>query len=125
MPYRVSRHDFDALVEESIKELPPEFKKLLTNILIIVEDYPPRDDKKIGGSKGLLLGLFEGVPYTEKGSLLDMPYPSPNKITLFQKNIENICLSERELRCQIKSTLLHEVGHYFGLSEKELKKHGV
>lgn len=125
MPYRVSRTEFDQLVEKATEALPEEFKKYFTNITIMVEDYPSKDDRSSTGSRGLLLGLFRGVPYTKKGGFFDIPYPLPDKIILFQKNIESLCSSEKELIEQITKTLIHEVGHYFGFSEKELRKYGV
>ena len=124
MPYRVARTDFERLVEKAVKELPEEFKEYFTNITIIIEDYPSKEDRNLAGSKDLLLGLFTGVPYTRKGGFFDIPYPMPDKIILFQRNIENLCSSEKELFEEITKTLVHEVGHYFGLSEKDLRKHG-
>jgi predicted Zn-dependent protease with MMP-like domain len=124
MPYHVTRTDFDSLVEKAIEGLPEEFKNYFSNITIMVEDYPSKEDKKLAGLKGLLLGLFRGVPYTRKRGFFDIPYPLPDKIILFQKNIESLCSSEKELVEQITKTLIHEVGHYFGFSEKDLKKHG-
>ncbi|MBM4140112.1 MAG: metallopeptidase family protein [Nitrospira sp.] len=125
MPYRVSRADFDRLVEKALEELPEEFRKYFTNITVIAEDQPSRADRRLTGSKELLLGLFRGVPYTRKGGFFDIPYPMPDKIILFQKNIESLCSSEKELMEEITKTLIHEVGHYFGLSEKDLRRHGV
>jgi predicted Zn-dependent protease with MMP-like domain len=125
MPYHISKADFDALVEKSVENLPEEFKKYFTNITIIVEDYPSGKDKNLTSPKSLLLGLFKGVPYTMKGGFFNMPYPLPDTIILFQKNIESICSSEKQLIEQITKTLVHEVGHYFGFSEKDLKKHGL
>jgi len=125
VPYRVSRADFDRLVEKAVEGLPEEFKKYFTNITIMIEDYPSKEDKVQTGSKGLLLGLFRGVPYTKKGGFFDIPYPLPDKIVLFQRNIESLCSSEKELIEEITKTLIHEVGHYFGLSEKELRKYKV
>lgn len=125
MPYRVARTEFERLVERAVEELPEEFKKYFTNMTIIIEDHPSKEDRNLAGSRGLLLGLFRGVPYTRKGGFFDIPYPMPDKIILFQRNIENLCLSEKELIEQITKTLVHEVGHYFGLSEKDLRKHGM
>jgi predicted Zn-dependent protease with MMP-like domain len=125
MPYRVSRVDFDRLVEKAIEGLPEEFRKYFVNITVIVEDHPAREDRRLAGLKGLLLGLFRGVPHTRKGGFFDIPYPMPDKIILFQRNIESLCSSEKELIEQITETLIHEVGHYFGLSEKDLKRHGI
>jgi predicted Zn-dependent protease with MMP-like domain len=61
------------------------------------------------------------VPYPRKGGFFDIPYPLPDKIILFQKNIERICSTEKNLVEQIQKTLVHEVGHYFGLSERDLR----
>ncbi|MFZ6016926.1 MAG: metallopeptidase family protein [Nitrospirota bacterium] len=98
MPYRVARIYFERLVERAVEELPEEFKKYFTNMTIIIEDYPSKEDCNLTGSGGLLLGLFRGVPYTRKGGFFDIPYPIPDKIILFQRNIENLCLSEKDLR---------------------------
>ncbi|MDH5202670.1 MAG: metallopeptidase family protein [Nitrospirota bacterium] len=125
MPYRVSKNDFDKLVEKAIEELPEEFRKYFINITVIVEDQPSRAGRRLTGSKELLLGLFRGVPYTIKGGFFDIPYPMPDKIILFQRNIESLCSSEKELIKLITETLIHEVGHYFGLSEKDLKRHKI
>ena len=110
--------------EKAVENLPEEFKQYFTNITIMVEDYPSTEDKKLIRSKELLLGIFRGIPYTRKGGFFNVPYPLPDKIILFQKNIESLCSSEKELIEQISKTLIHEVGHYFGFSEKDLKKHG-
>ena len=67
---------------------------------------------------GLLLGLFYGIPRTEKSVFSSSP---PDRIFLYQRNIEAVCRNEAEVRRQIRATLLHEVGHYFGLSEDELR----
>lgn len=124
MSYRINRADFDVLVEKAVENLPEEFKNYFTNITVMVEDYPSGEDKKLTSSKGLLLGLFKGVPYTRKGGFFNIPHPLPDTIILFQKNIESLCSSEKELIEQITKTLVHEVGHYFGFSEKDLRKHG-
>jgi predicted Zn-dependent protease with MMP-like domain len=124
MAYRTSRERFEELVDRAVETLPEEYTRYFGNITIIVEDYPgPEDTNRFGKGKGLLLGLFSGVPYPHKGGFFEIPYPLPDKITLFQKNIEAICSSEDELIEQIQKTLVHEVGHYFGLSERDLSKY--
>ena len=124
MAFRTSRENFERLVEKALETLPEEYKKYFTNIAIIAEDYPGREDtKRLNTKKELLLGLFSGVPYPKKGGFFNIPYPLPDKIILFQKNIENICSTEKELIEQIQKTLIHEVGHYFGLSERDLRKY--
>ncbi|MBI4690668.1 MAG: metallopeptidase family protein [Nitrospirae bacterium] len=124
MAFRVSREKFESLFERALEKLPEEYRKYFTNITIIAEDYPNKDDAaRAGHRNGLLLGLFSGVPYTSKGGFFNIPYPLPDRIILYQRNIEKICSTEEELIEQIKKTLIHEVGHYFGLSEKDLRRY--
>ncbi len=124
MAFRVSREDFEKLVEEALDRLPERYKKYFANIAITVEDLPGEEDRsRLTPGGGLLLGLFSGVPYPRKGGFFDIPYPLPDKIILFQKNIESICSTEEDLIREIQATLIHEVGHYFGLSEGDLSKY--
>ena len=111
------------LVEKALERLPERYKKYFLNITITVEDYPAEEDTgRLTSKKELLLGLFSGVPYPGKGGFFEIPHPLPDKIILFQKNIETICDTENELLAQIRATLIHEVGHYFGLLEEDLRK---
>jgi predicted Zn-dependent protease with MMP-like domain len=110
----VDRNKFEDLVGEALERLPRAFRERLTNVAILIEDLPPREME----SPGLLLGLFHGIPRTEKSVFYSTP---PDRIYLFQKNIEAVCSSDEEIRRQVRTTLLHEVGHYFGLSEEELR----
>jgi predicted Zn-dependent protease with MMP-like domain len=105
---------FENLVEQALGRLPKAFREKLTNIAIIVEDLPPQESEP--GT--LLLGLFHGVPLTEKTTFYPTP---PDRIFLYQKNIEAICRTDDEIRRQVRDTLLHEVGHYFGMTEDELR----
>jgi predicted Zn-dependent protease with MMP-like domain len=111
----MERDKFEALVAQALHGLPKAFREKLTNVAIIVEDLPPEEPE----SGGLLLGLFHGIPRTEKSVFYSSP---PDRIVLYQRNIEAVCSSEAEVRRQIRATLLHEVGHYFGLSEDELRR---
>ena len=110
----MERREFEALVAQALDDLPRTFREKLTNVVIIIEDLPPEEAE----SEGLLLGLFHGVPRTEKSVFSSSP---PDRIFLYQRNIEAVCRSEAEVRRQLRATLLHEVGHYFGLSEDELR----
>jgi predicted Zn-dependent protease with MMP-like domain len=124
MPFSVSRKEFERLVEEALETLPEEYREYFTNVTIIVEEYPDREDRRLLPSEeALLLGLFSGVPYPGKAGFFDIPHPLPDKIILFQRNIERICSTSQELIDQIRQTLIHEVGHYFGLSEEDLRRH--
>jgi predicted Zn-dependent protease with MMP-like domain len=110
----VERRRFERLVEQALERLPKLFRSKLTNIAIIVEDFPPHEADR----DDLLLGYFHGVPLTEKSTFQATP---PDRIVLYQKNIEAVCSNDEEVRREIRATLLHELGHYFGLSENELR----
>ena len=110
----MDRTRFEELVEQALDDLPEAFREKLTNVAIMVEDLPPEEPRR----GGLPLGLFHGIPRTEKSIFFSSP---PDRIFLYQRNIEAVCRSEAEVRRQIRATLLHEVGHYFGLSEDELR----
>jgi predicted Zn-dependent protease with MMP-like domain len=110
----MERDKFEAIVAQALDDLPATFRERLTNVAIIVEDLPPSGVEK----QGLLLGLFHGIPRTEKSVFYSTP---PDHIFLYQRNIEAISRTEAEVRRMIRETLLHEVGHYFGLSENELR----
>jgi len=124
MAFRTSREHFEQLAGQALEELPEEFRQHFTNITVLVEDYPAKEDVLDTGVPGKdLLGLFRGTDYPHKGGFFDIPYPLPDEIILFQKNIEDICSSEKELVSEIRLTLVHEVGHYFGLSEEDLEQY--
>ena len=110
----VERARFEQLVGEALEGLPEPFRSRLANLAIIVEDTPPAEPDR----GGLLLGLFSGVPRTLKSVFSADP---PDHIFLYQKNIEAICSTEAQVEQQIRDTLLHEIGHYFGLNEEELR----
>jgi predicted Zn-dependent protease with MMP-like domain len=113
----MEREKFEALVEEAVKELPKKFRDLLDNIAIIVEDGPPR--RRSSASRSTLLGLYHGVPLPHRG-----PYYGnvpPDVIIIFKQPIEAMCASDDEIREQVRKTVVHEIGHYLGMSEKHLR----
>lgn len=123
MPYRVTREEFTTIAEAALAHIPREFRKRLKNISIIVEDYPSREDAQgVGATRRDLLGLFSGAGYPEKDRFF-APLPMPDKVFLYQRNIERYCSSKEELTEEIRKTLIHEIGHYFGLSEEELQQY--
>lgn len=124
MSFSVSRKQFERLAEEAMETLPQEYKSYFLNITIVIEDHPSSEDViRLNTKKNVLLGLFSGVPYHKKRGFFDIPYPLPDRIVLFQKNIESICSTEDELIEEIRKTLIHEIGHYFGISERDLRKY--
>lgn len=124
MAFRVNRERFRELAESALERLPEEYRKYFMNITISVEDYPCREDaERLNLKRNRLLGLYSGVPHTDKEGFFTIPYPLPDRIIFYQRNIEGICSTEEELVEQIWKTLIHEVGHYFGLSEKDMGKY--
>jgi predicted Zn-dependent protease with MMP-like domain len=116
----MKREHFVKVVEEALDSLPQEFRSRIQNVAVLVEDVPPNQPSpKSGKQRQLLLGVFHGVPTTKK-SIFDLP-SGPDHIVLYQKNIEAVCASEAEVREQIRLTVIHELGHYFGLDEEQLK----
>jgi predicted Zn-dependent protease with MMP-like domain len=121
----MTREHFAEVVEEALDSLPDEFRSRIRNVAVLVEDRPPDQGSPGSGHQGsghqgqLLLGLFHGVPTTKK-SIFDMP-TGPDHIVLYQKNIEAVCSDEVEVREQIRLTVIHELGHYFGMDENQLK----
>ncbi len=115
----MTRIQFLQLVDDALTRLPKIFKAKLENLAVLVEDYP--DDETQANFSGLLLGLYRGVPLTQQSVSWAAP---PSQIVLYQKNIESICRNDRQIARQIQKTLEHEIGHYFGLSESDLRRRG-
>jgi predicted Zn-dependent protease with MMP-like domain len=124
---RLDRKKFEDLAEQAVNELPGVFREKLENIAITVEDRPSEDvlaELEPPPRKGDLLGLYVGIPYNRRPSH-QISGRLPDHIELYQHNIERICADEAEIREQIKQTVIHEVGHYFGLDEEDLERLGV
>ena len=119
----MDRVKFENLVDQAIRELPTDFRKKLNNVVVIVEDRPSEeflDDMEIS-SCDTLFGLYEGTPLTERG--FDTPL-HPDRIWIFQGPIEEECASEEEIREEIKTTIVHEVAHFFGFDDEYLEDLG-
>ena len=125
----MEREKFLKLVEEALDGLPMRFRKRIHNVTVLVEDLPPERQLRRGSqnaavvdlddAENLVLGVFEGVPTTKK-SVFDL-HAGPDRIVLYQKNIEAVCSNEDEIRKEIRLTVLHELGHYFGMTEAQLE----
>jgi len=118
----MTRSQFLALVDEALATIPDDFQTAMKTIAIVVEDEPSAAQLESVDIEppDTLLGLYEGTPLTERqwahGNVL------PDKITLFQNPIEDASEDEDDLVVAIGETLIHEVGHYFGLSEEEIEE---
>ena len=112
---------FEQLVSEALDDLPEEFSSKLNNVSIVIEDYPtPYQQQKMRLRHPYqLFGLYEGIPQTKRTSGYSF---LPDKITIFQRPIEVFSPDEAAVKEQIRKTLLHEIGHHFGLTDQELKK---
>jgi predicted Zn-dependent protease with MMP-like domain len=116
----VEREKFETLVYRAIDALPEEFKNKLENVDVLVEDWPsPRQINHFRlRSKAQLLGLYEGVPQTQRGSGYNLV--PPDKITIFQRPIEMECRSDREIEAEIGRVVKHEIAHHFGIGDARL-----
>ena len=113
----MDRTRFEDIAEEAFNHLPALFKKKIENVEIVVEEAPVSS-----GQKSFLLGLYHGVPLTKRGTWYGMSPVLPDRISLYQKNIESVCSTEKEIREKIYEVLCHEIGHYFGMDEGQVRK---
>jgi len=115
---------FEQLVAQAIDNLPDEIHERLENVDIVVADNPTRDQlRHLKGRRGeMLLGLYEGVPLTERthGYGLVMP----DKITVFQRPIEAVCRNDTQVIAEIQRVVRHEIAHHFGISDDRLEELG-
>ncbi len=120
----MEREYFERLVAASVNALPQEFQELLHNIEVVVEDRPTSAQLNEAGMEpgDSLLGLYEGVPLTERGSYYGMVLP--DKISIFQKPIEDACRSDAEIKAEVQRVVLHEIAHYFGFDDERLDELG-
>lgn len=113
---------FEEIAQEAFDMLPKKFRNNVENVQIVIEDYPSEDaQKKARASKYSLLGLYQGIPLTQRGTWYGASAVVPDKITLYKKNIEAVCNDETELRLRIMEVLYHELGHYFGMNEQQVR----
>jgi predicted Zn-dependent protease with MMP-like domain len=124
MPYRVSKPVFGELVERALQELPPLFADFLEEVPIEVRDRPtPAQMQRLGMRKNsLLLGLYHGRPLTQRS--VEDSGRLPDVIYIFQEPIELVSQDEDQLVDQVRKTVLHEIGHHFGMSEADLEELG-
>jgi predicted Zn-dependent protease with MMP-like domain len=108
----LSRERFEELVADAIDTLPPDLGRAMDNVFVTVEDQAP------GGG---LYGLYQGIPLTKRGSYAGA---MPDRITIYQDTICAHCRTEAEVVAQVHKTVIHEIGHHFGISDPRLKELG-
>jgi predicted Zn-dependent protease with MMP-like domain/thioredoxin-like negative regulator of GroEL len=110
------------VAEQALRELPEAVHKLIANVPILIVDLPARAEIE-QGMDPRLLGMFEGTAYSDASTLGGAPQVT--QILLFRKNLERMAIDSEDLREQIRITLLHETGHFFGMSEDDLANVGL
>ena len=118
----MQREKFESLVADALASIPRRFREAIKNLAIVVEDEPSRDllrEMEIE-PPGTLLGLYSGTPLTERG--WDYGNRLPDRILLFQGPLERDSDDDDDLVVAIGETLIHEIGHYFGMSEDQIEE---
>lgn len=122
MTHDLTDADFDALISRAMDELPQDYIRGLDNVAVLYDDWPtPYQEKKARlGGHDLLLGLYEGVPMTERGAGYNLVLP--DKITLFKQPILRVVGDgdDEALFEQVKRTLWHEIAHFYGLGHDRI-----
>ncbi len=121
---RLGRAEFEKLVAQAAESLPEHFLRRLENVDVVVEDEPTAEDLELAGVEqdGTLLGLYHGVPQSQRGPWYGNILP--DRIVIYQRPIEAVARDRREIRKEIRITLMHEIGHHFGLAEDDLAEAG-
>lgn len=120
---RVSRADFDRAVEQALADLPAQFQRYLDNVAVEVRDRPDAALMREHEIPEDVLGFYIGVPLEDKGPE-GRAVPLPDLILVFRDNLCEMCESWEELVDEIRITVLHEIGHHFGLDEDRLEELG-
>lgn len=118
----ISNKDFDAAVAAALASIPPEFQRHLENVVVEVHRKPDRALLEEYEAAEDLLGLYVGVPLEDK--LMDGGMPLPDRVLIFRDNLCAMCETRDELIDEIRITVLHEIGHHFGMDEDRLAELG-
>ncbi len=118
----MTRQRFEQLVAEALQLIPKRFRDEMHNVAVVVEDEPSPDllDELEIEPPDTLLGLYQGTPLPERG--WSYGNAMPDRIAIYQRPIEDACADEDEVVATIGETVIHEFGHYFGLSEEEIEE---
>jgi predicted Zn-dependent protease with MMP-like domain len=117
---RVPPEEFEALVEQALDGLPEEFAELLDNVAVMVEDEPDPEDLEALGMEPdeELLGLYQGAPLTERDTFYNAALP--DRILIYRGPILRSCENRRQVIREVRDTVIHELGHHFGLDEEDM-----
>ena len=122
----MNAEEFERTAQDVFDSLPGNILRRIENVHIVVEDSPGEQTLvKTGTTSRLrLLGLYEGVPLNKRGSNYGVYPVVPDKITLYRKNIESLASSDLAVKEKIREVLIHEIAHYFGMTEEEIRESG-
>lgn len=110
------RAQFERLVARALDDLPPRFAGRLKNIAVLVEARPSREvARELGGD---ILGLYQGASELEQSPMA--PFELPEVIVIYQENIEAVCRTDEEIVEEVRKTVIHEIGHHFGLTDEQM-----
>jgi predicted Zn-dependent protease with MMP-like domain len=120
---RIPPEEFEALVEQAMEGLPEEFAELIENVAVLVEEEPDPEDLEALGMdpddpEAELLGLYQGVPLSERDTFYAGALP--DRVILYRGPILRACRNRRDVIREVRDTLVHEIGHHFGMSEDEM-----
>jgi predicted Zn-dependent protease with MMP-like domain len=115
MSIEMSPEAFEELVADALDDIPPELSSLIDNCVIMVEEYPPPDADD-------LLGLYEGIPLTERGETYAGALP--DRILIFRAPILSMCDTAEEVVEEVHITVVHEIAHHFGIDDDRLHELG-
>ena len=119
------RELFVKLVQKALEGLPRAFKDSLENVDVVIEDEPTREEARSVDARHrrMVLGLYRGVPLARRSHFYGMVMP--DKISIFQKNIERICGTDDDVIRLVTHTVQHELAHHFGISDDRLRELGI
>jgi predicted Zn-dependent protease with MMP-like domain len=111
------RAQFERLVARALDDLPPQFAERLKNIAVLVEARPSREvARELGGD---ILGLYQGASEFEQSPMA--PFELPEVVVIYQENIEAVCRTDAEIVEEVRKTVIHEIGHHFGLTDEQME----
>jgi predicted Zn-dependent protease with MMP-like domain len=118
----MTKDRFTRLVEETLRDIPHQFREAMKNVAVVVEDEPSAEllEEMEMEPDDTLFGLYHGIPLTERDSRYGNTLP--DRISIYQRPIEEACEDEEDIRQCVAETVIHEFGHYFGLSEEEIEE---
>ncbi len=120
----LSEKQFEKIVAQALDDMPAWINHRMENLAIVIQPWPtPQQIRKSQREGKMLLGLYEGIPLTRRSRAYRLV--PPDRITLFQQPLQRVARDEQDLVRLVRRTVIHEIGHHFGLSEQALNRLGI